>query len=171
MEVILIEGVKYVGKTKTCRIIRDILLNNGFEYEKDRDGEELVEDIENPDKDFICILVNITCKTRVLINSGSDLKEIIEKFDEFYRKNFDKGFDVLTSAIRPRSVNRYLHKWIKDTYKGVEGKNEFVVSLDEKSIDSFDNELKISLNNQLPEILRAIQISLECDIIINLDLG
>ncbi len=109
MEVVLIQGNSNAGKTTLCKKVEKILRNFGFILDKDEYGKDLREVEDNPEKDFRAIYVHITCKTRIIIISGSDLITIIRRNRKFYNKYKKKGYDVLINAIRPENtiVNKH----------------------------------------------------------------
>lgn len=117
MKVILIQGSQNAGKSSLFVEVRKNYVTP--------DNTE-VEEIHNQ-KDFWGVY-RINGK-RVLLNSWSDLSDVIRGFREFYHKHKAEGYDVLVTAIRSLS-NPRLHKFVKKVYQA-DCVEEFVIDLDE----------------------------------------
>ena len=166
MEVILIQGHSNTGKTTLCKIIKDCLIKVGFELEKDKSGNDLKEIEDNKEKDFRGIYVHKKCKSRIIINSGSDLTTIIQKFEKFYCKNRKNGYDVFISAIRPEKTiinNHNVHDELKNIYENDFKGEEYVIDLDAEKIENEDLDfcefIEKVLKEKANEILGKIKLS------------
>lgn len=104
-KVYLIEGEKGSGKSKWIHDKREQLMKSGWEREK----------FENEGVWDTAIFVLKRESQIVVLNSGSDTKEIIENFSRFIL-GYENISEVYT-AIRPQKKNPRLHKWMKDALK------------------------------------------------------
>lgn|SRR5690554_40751 len=163
MEVILAQGDKKTGKTELCKKIVKLLTFYNF--------IAIEEEETNSFGDFLGIYEHKDCKTIIIINSGSDDNDIIKLFEGFYKKHTSKSVcDILISAIRPKSVNRNLNKYIKDIYKDDFEAEEYIVDLDAEKMKKEKEELDFCefidkiLKERGTEILKKIKKELKCKI-------
>lgn len=101
-KVYLIEGEKGSGKSKWIHNKKEELINSGW---------ELIKSQNLTDWNTAIFVLKRESQV-VVLNSGSDMKSIIESFRDFLSGCKDVA-EVYT-AIRPRKKNPRLHKWMKD---------------------------------------------------------
>ncbi|MEG0917927.1 MAG: ATP-binding protein [Myroides sp.] len=161
MEVVLIQGHSNTGKTTLCKKIAKYLVIADFK-------EVIRENVNNPDKDFRAIYVHKQCKTRVIINSGSDLITLVREFDKLYKQN--KKNDILITAIRIPNTIIYkhdVHKGIKDIYKN-DFVEEHIIDLDVEKKKNEDLDFCEFIDKILKDhgckILEKIKNKLNCKI-------
>src|SRR5690554_1205865 len=171
MEVVLIQGKEKTGKTTLCKMIETILITIGYEPHKDKEGNEVrISRIEKGiEKDFTAVYIKGKCT--IIINSESE-KGGIDRLKKIYKNNnlpYGKCTIVIT-AIRPKSENPNLNKWIKDIYKDDFEAEEHIVDLDIEKMKTENEELDFCefidkiLKERGAEILKKIKKELKCEI-------
>jgi hypothetical protein len=113
-KVYLIEGEKGSGKSEWIHNKNKQLIESGWEPVKS----------ENATVRDIAIFVLKRESQIVVLNSGSDTKEIIKNFSRFLLDCEDVS-EVYT-AIRPQEKNPRLHKWMKDALKVLGSTKEII---------------------------------------------
>jgi hypothetical protein len=137
MKIILIQGCPNTGKTTLC--------NNFDYYIRKKLKAHCIRKKRLGNGDFWGAY-NINqkgVKKRIIINSYSDGKRVIRKFErQFYQKYRVNDNDILITAIRPQGD--IYHNVIKGIYNNEPNKQEYIIDLDGNLL-SFFNQLNSML--------------------------
>lgn len=115
-KIILIQGCKNAGKSN--------YINKKFNELKT--NHTVIETINKDDWNTVIYILKNDSNGTIILNSGSDSHEIIDGFGEIIKKY---PANIIYTAIRPKSENPRLYKWMIEVLNITKEDNVEVIDL------------------------------------------
>lgn len=116
-KIVLIQGCKNAGKSN--------YINKKFNELKT--NHTVIETINKDDWNTVIYILKNDSNGTIILNSGSDSHEIIDGFGEIIKKY---PANIIYTAIRPKSENPRLYKWMIEVLNITKEDNVEVIDLE-----------------------------------------